>query len=713
MLPRIYLDLREMFMSFKEKREAIREILRCLTYFILWLHLALLLKDFLLLPLVSGFFLLAVIIAMISRKLKLRFAFMLLLSGLVPLLLRQVFVLIIFLGNIRTSLLGIEAYYFILDRHILILFLPGLLTASAFYWSKRVPAIVLWEIPFQGLILALIFWGQSFYRLSLYPHPAYLSVAVIIFLFLQIGIMVLSTKRGERGAFFPMLLLLLLLLTLSGFLFSRYTKGAVQGGGGLVKPTLFTFDFSQFIRLESEISLKDDLVLLMKKEGPAEKLLLRRYILSGYKPQTGFYREDYPGEPGPPEFLPEGPQLLEYPAYLSRERVLQEYYILNFDSSSLLGMNEPVEIIPYKRIPGSSFNRIYRVYSEVSVFPLWDLSEMTPPAMDPGLYRFYTDYGRDEAVKNLALFITEGAETYLDKVLAVEEYLKENYYYSLKPGVARDGNQLHHFLFLSGKGYCSYFAFSMALLLRSIGIPSRVAVGFWADPDSEILNIYPVRADMAHAWVEVYFGPYGWIEYDPTSSVIAPGEEYLFSPFQIEDVADLVKEIVDNQDLLLPEDEREISSGNAVRNFGRIVIMSLGELLRIWYIIIPSGIVTVILAVRFWPLICFVIIADPREKEKRRFLFLYRYLHSLGRRRKRNESLLEFALRLHPFSGRGLSDYTGKYLAAVFSPNYEKADIEGASLLFKTVLLRIFSQAGWLRGILAIFNPSGLTRRIK
>ena len=69
MMPRMYLDLREMFMSFKEKREAIREILRCLTYFILWLHLALLLKDFLLLPLVSGFFLLAVIIAMISRKL--------------------------------------------------------------------------------------------------------------------------------------------------------------------------------------------------------------------------------------------------------------------------------------------------------------------------------------------------------------------------------------------------------------------------------------------------------------------------------------------------------------------------------------------------------------------------------------------------------------------------------------------------------------------
>jgi transglutaminase-like putative cysteine protease len=44
----------------------------------------------------------------------------------------------------------------------------------------------------------------------------------------------------------------------------------------------------------------------------------------------------------------------------------------------------------------------------------------------------------------------------------------------------------------------------MTLILRSLGIPSRVAVGFFIDPQDNAFDYYPVRSDMAHAWVEVY-----------------------------------------------------------------------------------------------------------------------------------------------------------------------------------------------------------------
>jgi transglutaminase-like putative cysteine protease len=79
----------------------------------------------------------------------------------------------------------------------------------------------------------------------------------------------------------------------------------------------------------------------------------------------------------------------------------------------------------------------------------------------------------------MAREITAGEDNYYRRVMLIRDYLKGNYFYSLKPGMSAEGNQLHHFLFNSQKGYCSYFAFAMALLCRSIGIPARVAVGFY------------------------------------------------------------------------------------------------------------------------------------------------------------------------------------------------------------------------------------------
>ncbi len=74
------------------------------------------------------------------------------------------------------------------------------------------------------------------------------------------------------------------------------------------------------------------------------------------------------------------------------------------------------------------------------------------------------------------------------------------------------------------RGYCEMFAGTYAAMARSIGLPSRVAVGFTpgdADPDDPTL--YTVRGEHAHAWPEVYFGGVGWVRFEPTPSVRAPG----------------------------------------------------------------------------------------------------------------------------------------------------------------------------------------------
>ncbi|MBK8780899.1 MAG: transglutaminase domain-containing protein [Anaerolineales bacterium] len=73
-------------------------------------------------------------------------------------------------------------------------------------------------------------------------------------------------------------------------------------------------------------------------------------------------------------------------------------------------------------------------------------------------------------------------------------------------------------LFESKQGFCNYYASAEVLMLRSIGIPARLAVGF-AQGEPNLQNtFFTVREKDAHAWPEVYFPGYGWIEFEPTGN---------------------------------------------------------------------------------------------------------------------------------------------------------------------------------------------------
>ena len=99
----------------------------------------------------------------------------------------------------------------------------------------------------------------------------------------------------------------------------------------------------------------------------------------------------------------------------------------------------------------------------------------------------------------------------------VEEYLLRNYGYSLVLGGTPGGRDpLAAFLFDVRNGHCEYFASAMAILLRHLGIPSRLVNGFRAGDYNAIGGNWTVRQYHAHSWVEAYFPPYGWIEFDPT-----------------------------------------------------------------------------------------------------------------------------------------------------------------------------------------------------
>jgi protein-glutamine gamma-glutamyltransferase len=123
----------------------------------------------------------------------------------------------------------------------------------------------------------------------------------------------------------------------------------------------------------------------------------------------------------------------------------------------------------------------------------------------------------DPRIEELAKQATSKAKDKYSKALALAQYLRTNYAYSLKlRGHPNSNDPLAMFLFETRSGHCEYFASAMAIMLRQLGIPARLVNGFQIGEYNRLGNNWTVRQHDAHSWVEAYFPPYGWIEFDPT-----------------------------------------------------------------------------------------------------------------------------------------------------------------------------------------------------
>jgi transglutaminase-like putative cysteine protease len=121
-------------------------------------------------------------------------------------------------------------------------------------------------------------------------------------------------------------------------------------------------------------------------------------------------------------------------------------------------------------------------------------------------------------ITELAHRITTDAESPYEKASAITDYLRAAIIYSVTVDPPPDGTDpLVWFLFDYRAGFCNYYATAEVILLRSVGIPARMVVGF-AQGNYEPPNKYTVLEKDAHAWPEVYFTGIGWVEFEPTSS---------------------------------------------------------------------------------------------------------------------------------------------------------------------------------------------------
>jgi len=123
-------------------------------------------------------------------------------------------------------------------------------------------------------------------------------------------------------------------------------------------------------------------------------------------------------------------------------------------------------------------------------------------------------------VSELAAEITQDLDTPYDKATALTTYLRDEIEYANPlPEPLPDGvDPLEWILFDLKQGFCNYYATAEVLMLRSQGVPARMAVGFSEGQFDTDALAFTVRSLNAHAWPEVFFPGIGWVEFEPTAN---------------------------------------------------------------------------------------------------------------------------------------------------------------------------------------------------
>lgn len=174
--------------------------------------------------------------------------------------------------------------------------------------------------------------------------------------------------------------------------------------------------------------------------------------------------------------------------------------------------------------PGETY-RVRAAMSNPSVQELRAAGEDYPDWVKERYLQLPDDFS--PRVRNYASQITYGLKTPYEKVQAITTALRAQIEYQPNIILPPPGTDIMEwFLFEGRQGYCNYYATAEVLMLRSQGIPARLAVGFaqgiategaQRSGETEITEqVFSVNRKHAHAWPEIYFPGIGWVEFEPT-----------------------------------------------------------------------------------------------------------------------------------------------------------------------------------------------------
>jgi transglutaminase-like putative cysteine protease len=186
----------------------------------------------------------------------------------------------------------------------------------------------------------------------------------------------------------------------------------------------------------------------------------------------------------------------------------------------LVSVDEPFEVLwrpPDEIFAATAVEREYTadsVYVNPTQEQLREASTDYPEAV-ANRYLHIPD-STPERVLVLSRDLTATEPTPYDRALAIESYLREFPYTLDVPAPGESDDIADFFLFELQEGYCDYYATSMIVLARAAGIPARMVVGYVSGTYDAVNARYVVTEADAHAWPELYFPGYGWVEFEPT-----------------------------------------------------------------------------------------------------------------------------------------------------------------------------------------------------
>lgn len=356
---------------------------------------------------------------------------------------------------------------------------------------------------------------------------------------------------------------------------ANYGGGGKKGGNSMMKQNKDgTFDLKDYSKLSNSLNRDKQLLFCAhinnyfkdekgKSTGVPNPLYLTAFYFTKFDTTTETFERDATipyndlFEPDPskiPLFGTKEDTMVIHNSMgsMAREIVDVEIYNCNLSPSTYLAPNVGffVQPITVEKDFREKFRSAYRTKSYVSSLnSAYFVYNMDTPMirqfqeqrfrvlrmaggygkMDPKFIKYYTYMPSGDKFKSitaLAHRVTDSAQTPVDKVIAIRNYFlskNENgehlYKYTDNPGEPDipNASKLLYFLNENHKGYCAYYAGATLFMLRSIGIPSRIAVGFLTEDRSDKnKGWYWYYANQAHAWIQVYFPGFGWLDFDTT-----------------------------------------------------------------------------------------------------------------------------------------------------------------------------------------------------
>ena len=308
--------------------------------------------------------------------------------------------------------------------------------------------------------------------------------------------------------------------------FSNFKGGLESPALPLVQLTGDSTGASSSVDLHFRGRLGDAPVMYVRTGAPAywRGLVFDEYRDGAWTTTNHGYREMQPYVP--PRFMPPAPPH-NLGTFVQTFRVLRPLPGVINAAYPIQSLYAPVAALredAYGTFHTPDALRPGQTYSVVSYLP--DLSadalrgdelERVAPQNNPA----YLDPGSlSPRARQMAVEATKGASNEFDAVMALTGYLQRGYQYTLDlPRVPAGRDPVDWFLFDVKTGYCEQFATAETLMLRSLGIPARLATGYGTGDYDPLLNQAVVREHDAHAWVEVWFSGHGWVPVDPTPGV--------------------------------------------------------------------------------------------------------------------------------------------------------------------------------------------------